>query len=592
METALLAMAMLGMLIRQQPLPFDRGFIGKPPVVPGLPLLPAEAWRVDGAGREAPATLSSLEVAAEEHAGYPSAGIGPGASLRWRLPARAQGKFYIYFLVRTGHQRGYECVYPQMTYFAAVDQAPLALEPAYELPAVRVYQSRDSWGHDMGWIRTPQPLSLQAGQQLTIGCVERYAHVSLVVVVPAEQHRAALEFAKSQGVGEAIRTRPSQARLLADRIADVFPQAAGACAAARQKWQAVESAAARLEADAARAAEALRRGEAVDPRPFLAQAEALQQPMATAERATCALLAGALARVQKSLEARAQRVRVSAPADFAGREAQYAWGVAARYLAAARGGPRDLDDLRRWATYLWRAEQFLARAEAARKRAGPPARPPTPAAPALHPVPRIQVLLNGLWQMSTEGSPDQPPAGGWFAVPVPHGPWHETIGNFMALDRQWPAGQSWAWYRTRFLVPAQMAGARIFLRFEAVFHLCEAYVNGAFVGRHIGGFDDFEFEVTDHVKPGEEAELLCFVHDTSYTALPKSELRRGEPEGCSSGPNYYAISDLWGGAVWGHLAGCVAGGAARGVDGHGTNLALVSTAQADSADLGAGDGRA
>ncbi|MCD6352036.1 MAG: hypothetical protein J7M26_07945, partial [Armatimonadetes bacterium] len=117
---------------------------------------------------------------------------------------------------------------------------------------------------------------------------------------------------------------------------------------------------------------------------------------------------------------------------------------------------------------------------------------------------------------------------------------------------KWPSHQPWAWYRVRFFVPRRAAGARIFVHFGAVFHLCEVYVNGAFVGRHVGGFDDFAFDITDHVRPGQQAEILCFVWDTSYTAAD-GKLRPGEPKGCSSGPNYYAISDLWGqrfGGIW------------------------------------------
>ncbi|MBM4083976.1 MAG: hypothetical protein FJ272_04225, partial [Planctomycetes bacterium] len=53
-------------------------------------------------------------------------------------------------------------------------------------------------------------------------------------------------------------------------------------------------------------------------------------------------------------------------------------------------------------------------------------------------------------------------------------------------------------------------------------------------------------------KPGQPNQLLCFVHDTSVTALEKSA-RADEPKGCSSGPNHYLISDLWGqrfGGIW------------------------------------------
>ena len=81
-------------------------------------------------------------------------------------------------------------------------------------------------------------------------------------------------------------------------------------------------------------------------------------------------------------------------------------------------------------------------------------------------------------------------------------------------------------------------------------------MNGQYCSGHIGGFDAFEVDVTGAARPGEENELLVFVHDTSVTALDKSE-REGEPRGCSSGPNHYLISDLWGarfGGIWQDVA--------------------------------------
>ncbi len=546
---AILAVSFLA--LAQELVPFDRGKIGKPAQLLGLPLLPEQATLVSADGQERPAGVSSAEEAEATHGGYRSANVPVGSRLVWTLGDGHAGSFYLYFLVRTGHQQGYEYVHPEMTYVAELEGEKVTLEPVREVGAVRVYQSKDSWGHDMGWVRSTGKLTTRAGQKLALGCLEDYAFVSLGLLVSDEAHQLTL----SLGAVTALQQGLDDGKLLVDRIAEVFPATREACDRARRAWSEAEVQGQQLRADMERAGEAVRQGETPDVTGLRERADALARELAAAEENTRQALARDLASVVSALAERERKSRIERPGDYWGREVAYAQDVAHTYLEAApaAASAESLQSLRRTATYCWRAQQFLDRADAAVAKASrEQAAPAALGDPALAPRPRLAVLLNGVWEMSTEGSPAEPPQGGWFPMRVPHGPWHETLGRFMALARRWPAGQAGAWYRTRFTVPEDMAGAAVFLHFDAVFHLCEAYVNGEFVGRHIGGFDDFEFDITRQVKAGEPAELLCFVHDTSYTALEKSE-RTGEPTGCSSGPNHYVISDLWGarfGGIW------------------------------------------
>lgn len=548
-----LALLAVGFLAHAQEMPaFDRGKIAKPVQLLGLPLLPEQAMLVSADGQERPARVSSVEEAEATHGGYRSAGVPVGSRLVWTLGEGQAGSFYLYFLVRTGHQYGYEYVHPEMTYVAELAGQKIALEPVSEVGAVRVYQSPDGWGHDVGWIRSPDRLTTRAGEKLAIGCLEDYAFVSLGLLVSEEAHELTLSLV---GTVAALQRGLDDGKLLVDRIAEVFPATREACDRARRAWSDAHAQGQQLLTDMERASEAMRQGETPDVVGLRDRADALARGLATTEESTRQALAQDLETVVSALAERERTSRIEREAEYWGREAAYAQGVARTYLGAARAlAPADsLLGLRRAATYCWRAQQFLDRADAALAKASrEKARPAALGEPDLAPRPRLEVLLNGVWEMSTEGSPAEAPQGGWFAMRVPHGPWHETMGQFMALDRRWPAGQAWAWYRTRFTVPEEMTGAAVFLRFGAVFHLCEAYVNGEFVGRHIGGFDDFEFDITAQVRAGQPAELLCFVHDTSYTALAKSD-REGEPTGCSSGPNHYVISDLWGarfGGIW------------------------------------------
>ncbi|MDB6168829.1 MAG: Beta-glucuronidase [Verrucomicrobia bacterium] len=56
------------------------------------------------------------------------------------------------------------------------------------------------------------------------------------------------------------------------------------------------------------------------------------------------------------------------------------------------------------------------------------------------------------------------------------------------------------WYRRRFDYRPAAPGRRLFLYFGAANYQADVYLNGEKLGRHIGGFTPFEFEVTGRVK--------------------------------------------------------------------------------------------
>ncbi|MGS0526422.1 sugar-binding domain-containing protein [Zobellia nedashkovskayae] len=64
-----------------------------------------------------------------------------------------------------------------------------------------------------------------------------------------------------------------------------------------------------------------------------------------------------------------------------------------------------------------------------------------------------------------------------------------------------------AWYRTHVSVPKSMEGERIFIRFEAVGHQVQVYLNNQLLGNHLGGYSGFCFEITDLIKPNSENTL-------------------------------------------------------------------------------------
>ena len=78
------------------------------------------------------------------------------------------------------------------------------------------------------------------------------------------------------------------------------------------------------------------------------------------------------------------------------------------------------------------------------------------------------------------------------------------------------------WYRREFEVPADWAGRRLLLNFQAVDYDATVWVNGVEVGRHRGGFSAFTCDITDAAKPGERAIIVVRARD---------DVRQNQPAG-------------------------------------------------------------
>jgi len=85
--------------------------------------------------------------------------------------------------------------------------------------------------------------------------------------------------------------------------------------------------------------------------------------------------------------------------------------------------------------------------------------------------------------------------------------------GFYPLGRAYPA-TSIGWYRRIFELPASDAGKRITLQFDAAYREATVILNGFYIGRHIGGYDPFSFDVTDFASPGARNVLLVRVDAT------------------------------------------------------------------------------
>ena len=110
----------------------------------------------------------------------------------------------------------------------------------------------------------------------------------------------------------------------------------------------------------------------------------------------------------------------------------------------------------------------------------------------------------------------------WKAVDLPHD-WAVELPfqndpalsskGFYPLGRTYPA-TSIGWYRRIFELPASDAGKRISVEFEGAYREALVVLNGFYIGRHIGGYDPFSFDITDFAHPGGRNVLLVRVDAT------------------------------------------------------------------------------
>ncbi len=96
------------------------------------------------------------------------------------------------------------------------------------------------------------------------------------------------------------------------------------------------------------------------------------------------------------------------------------------------------------------------------------------------------------------------------------------------------------WYKRTIRVPKLGEGDRLLLHFEAVDYIAETFINQTFVGRHVGGYLPFHYDITDLVVPGMN-ELIVGVTDPTDHGRQERGKQVLEPKGIW----YTATSGIW-----------------------------------------------
>lgn len=79
------------------------------------------------------------------------------------------------------------------------------------------------------------------------------------------------------------------------------------------------------------------------------------------------------------------------------------------------------------------------------------------------------------------------------------------------------------WYRRTFNLSDDKEGKRTLIHFDAVDYSATLYINGVSVGTHTGGYDAFEFDITDFIHIGENVITLYVEDEISNPEHPNGK---------------------------------------------------------------------
>lgn len=130
--------------------------------------------------------------------------------------------------------------------------------------------------------------------------------------------------------------------------------------------------------------------------------------------------------------------------------------------------------------------------------------------------------LNGEWEYAIRDMKDIPPVYDGKII-VPFSPETELSGVYKTVKPE-----DWLFYRKCFSLDKSFVKDKVILHFTAVDQIAEVYINHHYLGKHVGGYLPFEFDIKPYLE--DNNELIVVVKDysdTSYYSRGKQRIKRG-----------------------------------------------------------------
>ncbi len=137
---------------------------------------------------------------------------------------------------------------------------------------------------------------------------------------------------------------------------------------------------------------------------------------------------------------------------------------------------------------------------------------------------RNDSLINNNWKFTQQPTSDPFRAdyddSKWESVTIPH-----CFNSTDPYDDDNDYYRGIVWYRKKMAFNESVKNKKLFLRFDGVNNITDVFVNGAFAGRHKGGYTAFNVDITPFVKlDGTENVIALMVNNAPNLFLPPLDI--------------------------------------------------------------------